>query len=194
MGTNAARITQGNEARSQSEAPPNIRLKRPVTPPMTGKYTSATTNEAESTKISVTGNIPMNCPGTPGQKSIGRNAQSVVAVDEMIGQNMRFAASVYAAIGPEPSLIFLSAYSTTTIAPSTSIPTARIRPNITMFEIVISITAKRAKHKRKDVGIAKPTNKAGLVPKAARTTIITNAIAVRTEPSSWLTIDATLRD
>ena len=35
----------------------------------------------------------MNSPGTPGQKSIGRKAQSVVAVDDTIGQNIRLAAS-----------------------------------------------------------------------------------------------------
>ena len=66
---------------------------RPVTPPMTGRYTSATTKDADKTKISVTGNMPMNWPGTPGQNSIGRKAQSVVAVDEITGQNMRLAAS-----------------------------------------------------------------------------------------------------
>ena len=41
----------------------------------------------------VTGNMPMNSPGTPGQNSIGRKAHSVVAVDEITGQNMRLAAS-----------------------------------------------------------------------------------------------------
>ena len=51
-------------------------------------------SEADSTKIRVTGSIPMNSPGTPGQNSIGRKAQSVVAVEETIGQNMRLAASV----------------------------------------------------------------------------------------------------
>ena len=30
----------------------------------------------------------MNSPGTPGQKSIGRNAQSVVAVDDTTGQGL----------------------------------------------------------------------------------------------------------
>ena len=54
---------------------------------------SATTNEADSTKISVTGSIPMNSPGTPGQNSIGRKAHSVVAVDDTTGQNIRVAAS-----------------------------------------------------------------------------------------------------
>jgi hypothetical protein len=38
--------------------------------------------------------MPMNSPGTPGQNSIGRKAQSVVAVDETMGQNIRLAASV----------------------------------------------------------------------------------------------------
>jgi hypothetical protein len=35
----------------------------------------------------------MNSPGTPGQNIMGRKAQSVVAVDVTIGQNMRLAAS-----------------------------------------------------------------------------------------------------
>ena len=71
----------------------STRLMRPDTPPMIGRYTNATTNEADKTKIKVTGNIPMNCPGTPGQNSIGKNAQSVVAVELTTGQNMRLAAS-----------------------------------------------------------------------------------------------------
>ena len=49
--------------------------------------------EADSTKINVTGSMPINCPGTPGQKSMGRKAQRVVAVEETMGQNMRLAAS-----------------------------------------------------------------------------------------------------
>ena len=133
----------------------------------------------------------MNCPGTPGQNSIGRKAQSVVAVEEMIGQNIRLAAAAYARIGPTPRSTSLSAYSTTTIAPSTSIPTARIRPNITMLEIEIPKTASSAKHKRNEVGIAKPTNKDGRIPSEASTTIITSAIAVSTEASSWLTMPST---
>ena len=87
----------------------------------------------------------------------------------------------------------LSAYSTTTMAPSTSIPTARIRPNMTMFEIETPITARKAKQSRKEVGIAKPTSRAARLPREARTTIITSATAVRTEPSSWLTMEPTTR-
>ena len=80
------------------------------------------------------------------------------------------------------------------MAPSTNMPTARISPNITMLEMVMPIAAKSAKHKRNEVGIAKPTSRAGRVPKDASTTIMTKAMAVRTEPSSWLTIEATARD
>ena len=144
--------------------------------------------------MSVTGSMPMNSPGTPGQKSMGRKAQSVVAVDDTTGQNMRFAASVKAAIGPVPSEMRRSAYSTTTMAPSTSMPTARISPNMTMLEIVIPTTAMIAKQRRNEVGIAKPTRSAERVPSAASTTIITSAMAVSTDPSSCVTIDRTVRD
>ena len=87
----------------------------------------------------------------------------------------------------------LSAYSTTTIAPSTSIPTAKIRPNITMFEIVMPMTPSKTKHKRKDVGIENPTSNAARVPSEVKTTIITKATAVKTDPSSWLTMLSTER-
>jgi hypothetical protein len=70
-----------------------VREKRPAMPPITGRKISATISEAESTKISVRGRLPMNSPATPGQNSIGRKAQSVVAVEAMIGQNMRLEAS-----------------------------------------------------------------------------------------------------
>ena len=87
----------------------------------------------------------------------------------------------------------LSAYSTTTMAPSTSIPTARISPNITMFEIDTPIAASSAKHSRNEVGIANPTSSAARLPRLDSTTIITSAIAVSTDPSSWLTIEPTTR-
>ena len=41
----------------------------------------------------VTGNIPINWPGTPGQNNIGKKAQRVVAVELTTGQNIRLAAS-----------------------------------------------------------------------------------------------------
>ncbi len=60
-----------------------------------------------------------------------------------------------------------------------------------MFEMVISSIASSAKHNRNEVGIAKPTSSAARVPSEASTTIITSAMAVSTDPSSWLTMEAT---
>ena len=50
-----------------------------------------------------------------------------------------------------------------------------------------------AKHSRNEVGIAKPTSSADRRPNAPSTTIITSAMAVSTEPSSWLTMPCTWR-
>ena len=80
------------------------------------------------------------------------------------------------------------------MAPSTSIPTERMSPNITMLEIEIPITARKAKHSMNEVGMAKPTSSAERMPSEASTTIMTSAMAVSTEPSSWPTIDSTVRD
>jgi hypothetical protein len=73
-------------------------------------------------------------------------------------------------------------------------PTARIRPNITMLEIATPMIPSRTKASMKEVGIAKPTSMADRVPRAARTTIITSAMAVSTELSSWRTMSATVTD
>ena len=62
-----------------------------------------------------------------------------------------------------------------------------------MFEMEIPISARKAKHSRNDVGIAKPTSKAARIPRAASTTIITSAIAVKTDPRSCCTILSTMR-
>ena len=91
-------------------------------------------------------------------------------------------------------MIRWSAYSTTTMAPSTSMPTARIRPNMTMLVIDMSNTASSEKHSRKEVGIAKPTSSAERMPSAPSTTIITSAMAVSTELSSWATMPSTWLD
>ena len=60
---------------------------------------------------------------------------------------------------------------------------------MTMLLIATPSTANSAKVNRNEVGIAKPTSSAERIPSEASTTIITSAIAVMTEPSSWLTID-----
>ena len=63
-----------------------------------------------------------------------------------------------------------------------------------MFEIDIPMTAISAKHNKNDVGIANPTSRADLIPKEASTTIITSAIAVKTELSSCPTMPSTSFD
>ena len=61
----------------------------PKIEPRTGRKISAVNRDAISTKISVSGRYDMNSPLTPGQSSIGRKAARVVAVEDMMGQNMR---------------------------------------------------------------------------------------------------------
>ena len=61
-----------------------------------------------------------------------------------------------------------------------------------MLEMVTPIIANSTKHSKNEVGMAKPTSKAARLPRLARITIITSAIAVKTEPSSCPTIEATV--
>ena len=55
--------------------------------------TSAMASDAASVTRTVIGRNFMNSPTTPGQNSSGRNTTSVVAVEAMMGQAMRLAAS-----------------------------------------------------------------------------------------------------
>ena len=64
---------------------------------------------------------------------------------------------------------------------------------MTIFDIVTPIKPNKTKHNKNDVGIENPTSSAALVPSDVSTTIITNAMAVRTEPSNCLTILSTTR-
>ena len=54
---------------------------------------SAMNSEANSVRITVIGRNFMNSPTMPVQNSSGKNTLSVVAVEAMIGQAMRLAAS-----------------------------------------------------------------------------------------------------
>ena len=62
-----------------------------------------------------------------------------------------------------------------------------------MFDIVIPINPNRTKQSKNDVGIENPTSNAALVPSDVSTTIITKAIAVKTDPYNCLTILSTTR-
>ena len=78
----------------------------------------------------------INSPTVSGQNNKGRNTASVVAVDAVIGQAMRFEASRNASNLGVPSAMRLSAYSLTTIAPSTNMPMLSINANsTTMFKV-----------------------------------------------------------
>ena len=74
----------------------------------------------------------MNFPAMEFQNMNGRKAQSVVRVPLTTGQNIRLAAAAKACSRGRPSASLRSAYSTTTMPPSTRMPTASTMPNITI--------------------------------------------------------------
>ena len=76
-----------------------------------------------------------------------------------------------------PSAIFLSAYSTITIEPSTNKPTDTNRPNITIIFIYPPERARSVIAIKKDVGIDIPTIKADLIPNEAITKSMTLMMA-----------------
>ena len=130
--------------------------------PKTGTKSSAINNEEIRTHISVIGRYFINSPAIPGQNISGRKAASVVAVDDIIGSDIFLDALAKASFTLKPSFIFLSAYSTTTIAPSTNSPTDKIRANNTTILIVKPITERANKPDKNDPGIDTPTNKPDL--------------------------------
>ena len=130
--------------------------------------------------MTVSGRKLINSPTNPGHTSSGKNTVSVVMVEAMIGHAIRLEAVAKAVFGGSPSAIFRSANSMVTMAPSTSIPTTRIRLNSTIIFMVMpkkNITVMAA---RKEPGIAMPTRMLGRIPRAKTITIITRIMAVRT--------------
>ena len=65
----------------------------PMKAPNVGTKMSAMRSDAESVASKVIGRNFTNSPTIPGQKTSGRKAARVVAVEAMIGHDMRFAAS-----------------------------------------------------------------------------------------------------
>ena len=70
----------------------------------------------------------------------------------------------------------------TTIAPSTSMPTASTMENMTMVLSVSPDMERSVKPMRKEVGIERPTMSAERGPRAATTMIMTRRMAVTIEP------------
>ena len=122
----------------------------------------------------------MNSPANPGQKIRGRKAAKVVAVEDIIGSAIFFEDSPYAWTTVRPSLSFLSAYSTTTIAPSTRRPTDKIKAKRTTILIVKPIMERANKPDKKEPGIDTPTSKPDLTPRAPSIIIKTSIIAAIT--------------
>ena len=132
--------------------------------PSVGTKSSAINSDASSTAISVMGRNFMNSPITPGQNASGMNAASVVQVDAMIGHAIRRAALEYASWRSMPSAMRRSANSVTTIAPSTSRPTAMINANSTIMLMLMPKDAMVSIASRKLPGIATPTRMPARTP------------------------------
>ena len=79
-----------------------------------------------------------------------------------------------------PSAILRSAYSTTTVAPSTSMPTARISENSTTMLTVRPIVPSTAMPQRNETGTARPTSSDERRPSIATMMIMVSATAAST--------------
>ena len=146
--------------------------------PKTGTNNKAINNEEIRTQIKVIGKYFINSPAIPGQKIKGIKAARVVAVEEIIGNDIFFDAFAKASFTLNPSFIFLSAYSTTTIAPSTKRPTDSINAKSTTMLIVKPIMERANKPDKKDPGIEIPTSKPDLTPRAPSIIIKTSIIVL----------------
>ena len=78
----------------------------------------------------------MNLPTIPGQKASGENGARVVSVHDRIGRKTSPAALFAARTIFGSFRCVLCVFSITTIASSTTIPSAKIKPNITIIFMV----------------------------------------------------------
>ena len=125
----------------------------------------------------------MNLPAIEFQKKNGTKAQRVVRVPLSTGQNMRVPAALKASTLFKPSAIFRSAYSTTTIPPSTRMPTASTRPNMTIWFRLTLMALSIRKPRAKQTGMARPTMSPCRTPRLATMIIMTSRVAERRPPS-----------
>ena len=149
----------------------------PKVAPSTGVNTMATTSEAISVAVSVIGRYFMYSPVTSGQKISGRKTTMVTDSELVIGHAMALAAARKASRFGSPSIILRSAYSTSTMAPSTSMPAARIRLNSTTTLMVRPASDSARMPIRNEAGMAMPTMVPPRTPSAPMMTIITSRMA-----------------
>ena len=136
----------------------------------------------------------MNLPVVDSQNNRGMKAASVVAVELIIGQNIRSPAILKASKRARPSSIFRSANSTMTMALSTKTPTERISPKRIIILMVSPAMRKPKKAIRKLAGIAHPTKIAERQPRAAIQTIKTKTTALMMEAESSAVISLILSE
>ena len=122
----------------------------------TGLSTNATKSDDERTMISVTGRYLMKLPTIPGQNISGKNAASVVAVDEIMGIAISLVPFLTAFSLFTPCSIIRYTFSITTMALSTSIPSASTRLNSTILLMVYPICFKTRNEISIDIGMARP--------------------------------------
>ena len=150
----------------------------PNSPPIVGTKINAIINEAERTATKVIGRNFMNSPTIPGQKISGKKAARVVAVDAIIGNAILLAAVLYASRRRNPRFCWRSANSVTTIAPSTNIPTDKIKLKRTTIFIESPNKERTRMPSKKEPGIAIPTNAPERQPSAPTMMIITSNTAL----------------
>ena len=126
----------------------------------------------------VTANCWKNCPEMPPRKAVGTNtAQSTSAIETSAPPTSSMVLSA-ASRRLVPSWRCRSTFSTTTMASSTTMPTARTRPNSVKLLIENPSAAITAKVPTSDTGIAMIGMIAGRHPcKNTSTTMTTSAIA-----------------
>src|SRR5689334_14210057 len=131
----------------------------------TGFMMYATSSEASNAMISVMGKYFMKLPITPGQKASGMNGASTTSVPDNTGRNTSPAAILAALrIGTLPLSNTRCVFSITTIASSTTIPSASRNENSVIMLNENPIIGKTMKAMKLDSGTDKATKNAFVAP------------------------------
>ena len=121
--------TQSMLRRTRPMMPRFLSVWRRKTPHRAGERVSALMAEITMATLMVTANWRNNWPETPGMKAMGTKTESSTRVMAMIGPVIWLIAFLVASFGVRwgSSSITRSTFSTTTMASSTTMPTARTR-------------------------------------------------------------------
>ena len=124
-------------------------------------------------------------PVSPLMKAIGTNTPVMTSEVAMIGPVTSFIAATVASCGFRPSRILRSTFSTTTIASSTTMPIARIRPNSDSTLIEKPRNSMSAKVPTIDTG----TDSSGMIDarQVCKKTMTTRTTSAMASNSVWTT-------